>query len=116
VVRQLRGPGGIQQAGLGHGIDVSGQRQRDDIGLQPVDDRAGLFAGAAVGLLDLELLAVLLFPIRGKGLVDFGIKFPRRIIGNIEQSEALAAALAVAGSQAQQHHGGEGDEGEWSGW
>ncbi len=37
---------------LGDRVDVVGQRQRDDVGLQAVDHRARLLARAAVRLLD----------------------------------------------------------------
>jgi hypothetical protein len=58
VLRQALLPvGGDQLALVGDGVDVIGQRQGDDIGLQAVDHRAGLLARAAVRLLDLEGLA-----------------------------------------------------------
>ena len=43
---------------LGDGVDVVGERQRHDVGFEPVDDGAGLLAGAAVGLADRQ------FPVR----------------------------------------------------
>ena len=57
VVRQPLLPVRRQQPGLGDGVDVVGQRQRDHVGLQPVDDRARLLARAAVRLLDGHVLA-----------------------------------------------------------
>ncbi len=44
-------------AAFGDRIDVVGQRQRDDVGLQAVDHRARLLAGAAVRLLDGDVVA-----------------------------------------------------------
>jgi len=37
---------------FGNGINVTSQGQRDDIGVESVNDRAGLLARATVGLFD----------------------------------------------------------------
>ena len=52
---------GIKLGLVRDGVDVVGQRQRHDVGLQPVDDGARLFARAAVGLLDVTVWPVLAF-------------------------------------------------------
>ena len=49
---------GIKLGQLGDLVDVVRQGERDDVGLQAVDHRAGLRAGAAVRLLDRHLLPV----------------------------------------------------------
>ena len=58
---------------FGNGINVTGQGQRDDIGVQSVNDRAGLLARAAVGLLNGHILASFGFPMFGEGCVEFDI-------------------------------------------
>ena len=48
---------GSSFADVGDGVDVGGERQRDDVGVEAVDHRARLLARAAVRLLDRDLLA-----------------------------------------------------------
>ena len=68
-----------------NGVDVIGERQRDDIRLQAVDHRARLRAGPAMRLLDLDALAGLLLISSRERLVEVGIEFARRIIRHVEQ-------------------------------
>ena len=70
---------------LGELVDVTGERQRDDVGLEAVDDRARLFAGAAVRLLDRDVFAGLLFPVLDERGVELLIELARRVIGNVQQ-------------------------------
>ena len=64
VARQLRLPVRRDLAGLlGDGIDVAGERQGDDLGLEPVDHRARLRAGAAVRGLDRQFRVTLGLPV-----------------------------------------------------
>src|SRR3546814_17353121 len=51
-----------QLAALGDFIDVIGEREGDDIGFEPIDDRARLLARAAVRLLDRQHLTALRLP------------------------------------------------------
>src|SRR5215813_12217171 len=60
-------------------VDVIGQRERDHICLQAVDNGARLRARAAMRLLDLDALSALLLISRDEGLVEFGVEFARRI-------------------------------------
>ena len=90
VVRQARLPVGRQQlALLGDRVDVGGERERDHVGLQAVDHRARLLAGAAVRGADLQRLAGLLFPLRGELRVDVGVELARRVVGDVEQFDVL---------------------------
>src|SRR6266516_676084 len=61
---------GKQSGPFRYGVDVVGQRQRDDIGSESVDDGAGLLAGATVRLLDGHAVVGLLFPMLGKSDVE----------------------------------------------
>ena len=79
-------------------IDVVAERQRRDVGLQPVDDRARLLARAAVALPDLDLLAGLRQPLRGERRVDRLVELARRIVGDVQQCYRPRALAALAGS------------------
>ena len=53
------------QSGVGDHVDVGAERERHDVGLEPVDDVLRLGRRAAVGLLEDDLLVVVLFlPLR----------------------------------------------------
>jgi hypothetical protein len=85
-VRQLGLPVGRDLAGpLGDGVDVGGERERDDLRLEPVDHRPRLAAGAAVRGLDLHRGIALRQPMGGEGLVDLPVKLARRIVAHVEQ-------------------------------
>ena len=66
-------------------VDIALERQGHDVGLQPVDDGAGLLAGAAVRLLDGDRFAGLGLPVVGEGLIDGLVEFTGGIVGNVEQ-------------------------------
>ena len=68
-------------------VGVTGQSQRGYIGVQAVDDGAGLLARAAVRLLDTHVLPGFAFPVLGKGLVEFGIQLAGRVIRDVEQGD-----------------------------
>jgi hypothetical protein len=70
-------------------VDVIGQRQGDDVGLQAVDHRAGLLARAAVALVDGQGLADLVLPVLGVGGVDVLVELARRIIADVQQGEKM---------------------------
>jgi hypothetical protein len=57
VVGQAALPGGIEKAASGNGVDVVGEGERDDVGVEAVDDGARLSARSAVRLLDVDGLA-----------------------------------------------------------
>src|SRR5215203_3080107 len=68
------------------GIDVRRERERDDIGLEPIDDGASLRPRAAMRLVDPDALAALGAPARCERLIDGRIEAPRGIIGGVEKS------------------------------
>ena len=70
---------------LGDRVDVAGERQRHDIGVEAVDDRAGLLARAAMRLLDRDVFAGLGLPVGGEGLVEVLVELAGRIVGHVEQ-------------------------------
>gem|GEM_PF-3917182 len=68
-------------------VNIVGQCQGDNIGFESVNYRAGLFARAAVGLIDSDGVAGLGFPLFGEGGVEFLIQLARRVVRNIEQRD-----------------------------
>lgn len=85
VIGEAGGPVGVDDVGLvNDGVDVVGEAEGDDVGLETFDDGAGLLAGAAVGLLDFESLAGFLFPGRGEVVVDFLIEFASGVVRDVE--------------------------------
>jgi len=100
VVCEALLPVGRDLAGLlGDGVDVVGQRQRDDIGFESVDYRTCLLAGAAVRLLDGDVFAGLALPVLGELGVEFLIELARRIVGHVEQGGLRQRAANEAGGQ-----------------
>ena len=67
------------------GVDVVGQPQRHHVGVEAVDHRAGLLAGAAVRLADVHRLAGLLLPLLPERRVDVLVELARRIVRDVEQ-------------------------------
>jgi hypothetical protein len=86
-VRQALLPVVRDQAAFADSIDVVGQRQRDDVGLQAVDDRTRLLAGAAVRLLDGDVVAGLGLPLAREGLVEVLVQLARRVVGHVQQGD-----------------------------
>ena len=77
---------------LGNGVNVVRQRERDDVGLQAVNDRARLFAGAAVRLLDDDGVAGFVLPVfRERGVVIL-IQLAGRIVGNVQEFDFLCVS------------------------
>ena len=86
VVGQALLPAALDAARvLGDGVDVERQRQRRDVGLEAVDDRARLLARSAVRLVDVDRLPGLLLPLRRERLVDVLVQLARRIVGDVQQ-------------------------------
>ena len=82
VVRQPALPVRRQRLALGgDGVDVVGERQRDHIGGQAVDDRTGLLAGAAVGLADRHGVAGLRLPVRRECRVVILVELAGGVVG-----------------------------------
>ena len=72
---------------LGDLIDVVGEPQGDDVGLQAVDHGTRLLARAAVRLLDGHLLAGLRQPALGEGFVDRLVQLAGRVVRDVEQRD-----------------------------
>ncbi len=90
VVRQTLLPAGVDQLLVQvEGIDVTRQCQGDDIGLQAIDHRAGLLAGATMGILDAHVFAGLGLPVLGEGGVVLLVELTGRIVGHVEQLDGL---------------------------
>ena len=65
---------GDPAAVVGQRIDVPRQAERHDVGVQPVDHRARLFAGTAMRLLDDDVLPGLALPVTREGLVELDLQ------------------------------------------
>ena len=85
VLRQALLPAGVHEAALLDGVDVVGERERGDIGIEAVDDRPRLGAGSAVRLLHRHGLPGLLAPVLGERRVELGVQLARGIVGHIQQ-------------------------------
>ncbi len=94
--------GGEQTAPRSDGVHVIRQRQRDDVRWQPVDDRSGLFAGAAVGLLYGDGVAGLFLPMPGEGSIEIGVQLARRIVGDVEEPDVFGGRGGHKAGQRQQ--------------
>ena len=93
VVRQFGLPILRQQVGLiRDDVDVTRESKGDHVGLEAVDDGASLLARASVGLFDFDRLAGFGLPVGGERFVEFGVKFPGGVIGNIEKFRRVVEA------------------------
>ena len=91
-------------------VDVALERQRHDVGLEAVDDGAGLGAGAAVRLLDGDGLAGLLLPVGGEDVVVVLVELAGGIVGDVEDG-----GVGEGGDREHRAEGGcDGDEAEAS--
>ena len=100
VVLERAAPVGRDLLGLGGDlVDVALQRQRHDVGIEPVDHRLRLLARAAMALVDGDVVAGLALPVRSKDLIVVFIQLARRVVADIEQ-------VQIGG--ARRHHTGEG--------
>src|SRR5262245_64213118 len=64
-----------EEAGLGDLVDVALKRERHHVGLQPVDDGAGLLARSAMRLLDRYSVAAFRFPGLDEGGIHVLVEF-----------------------------------------
>ena len=78
ILRQQVGP-------ARDGVDIRGERQRHDIGLEPIDHGTRLGAGAAVRLIHTDRFAPLGMPARRERLVDGCIEAPGRIVRGVQK-------------------------------
>ncbi len=75
---------------VGDGVDVVGQRERDHVRLQTIDHRARLGPGAAVALLDVQVLAGAVLPELDVGGVYRLVELAGRVVADVEQGDRLA--------------------------
>ncbi len=68
---------------LGNRIDVAGESEGYDIRLEPVDDGARLRTRPAMRAAEGDRLAGFCLPVLGERLVECGVEFARRIIGDV---------------------------------
>lgn len=71
IVGELGLPVGRDLAGrLGDGVDIAFEGKRHDVGVEAVDDGAGLGAGTAMRSLDRHRFTAVLLPLGGKGGIE----------------------------------------------
>ena len=73
-------PIGVDQPGLGDLVDVALERERDNVGLEAVDDSAGLLSRAPMRLINDYGLSGLGLPILDEGLVDSVVELAGRVV------------------------------------
>ena len=109
VVRELRLPVLRDLAGLrDDGVDVAGERERDDLRVEAVDHRPRLGAGAAVRALDVEGRVAERLPVRVEGGVVVPVELARRVVGDVEElGLRVGRAGEAGGDERRGGHGGE---------
>ncbi|ABA49583.1 hypothetical protein BURPS1710b_2014 [Burkholderia pseudomallei 1710b] len=85
VVRQTLLPILADEALVRERVDVVRERERDHVGLQPVEHRARLRARAAVRLLEVHRLARPRLPFLAERLVDVLVELARRVVRNVQE-------------------------------
>ena len=83
--RRLLPVGGDQPAVFGDRVDVPGEGERHDVGLEAVDHGAGLFPRAAVGLPDDHVHAGPGPPVSRESSVVLLVELARRVVRDVEQ-------------------------------
>ena len=106
VVRELRSPVLGHQPALDQDLDVGHLVEGDGIGLLALDDVLSLARRAAIGLIDLELTAVLLLPLGHEQWVDLGKQLAAHVIGGIEQRLVGGIGCLGRGHGGKQQGGG----------
>src|SRR6185436_932158 len=84
-------------AGIGQEVDVGGGVHGHHVGLQAVVDGARLRAGAAMGLVDLHILAGGLLVVGHEGGVVVLVELARNVVRSVQQG--LRRGQAGAGEQ-----------------
>ncbi len=102
----------VGQAGAGDRVDVEGERQRDDVGLEPVDDGARLAARPAMRRSDGHGLPGLALPVRSERGVELAIELARGIVGDVQDGDGFAAWSRRRRSAARGSHGERSDADE----
>ena len=120
VVRELRGPVLGHQPALDQDLDVGHLVEGDGVGLLALDDVLRLARRAAIGLIDLELAAVLFLPLGHEQRIDLGKQLAAHVIGGVEQrlvgsvgrlGRGHGGKQQGSGRQAQHGAAGAGNEG-----
>jgi hypothetical protein len=75
IVAESLLPIGVDEPGLGDLVDVALERERDNVGLEPVDDSAGLLSRAPMRLINDYGFSSLGLPFLDKCLVDSVVEF-----------------------------------------
>ncbi|MNS96339.1 hypothetical protein D3C72_1306320 [compost metagenome] len=104
VLRQTRLPVLGNQAAVGDGVNVIGQRQRHHIGFQPIDDRARLAARTAVRLTDGQVHIGLVLVLLDEGVIDGAIELARGVVRHVQQRLLLLCLSRRHGRQRNRHH------------
>ena len=113
VVGQPTLPVGGQQLALAcQCVDVIGERERDHVGRQAIDDHARLLPRAAVRLPDRDVLAGLLLPELRELVVVRIVELTRRVVRHVEQRHLGAGGGA---EQRAEQGGGECQPGQGTG-
>jgi hypothetical protein len=106
VVGQPGLPVRAEQPAPGQGVDIGGERQRHDIGLQSFQHGAGLRAGAAMRHVHRDGVARLAAPRGGEGRIDVAIELAGRVVGHVEQRDIGCGG--AAGEAKHRQPAGEG--------
>src|SRR5690606_16882885 len=109
VVGQPRLPVGGNLAGdAADLVDVEGEGEGHHVRLQAVDHRPRLLAGAAVGLLDVDIPSGFFLPVFGEGGVVLPVELPGGVVGDVEDLLALRRGGVAQGQKGYQgRQGGE---------
>src|SRR5579884_4572637 len=105
MFRQTLFPTVLDESLLAQFVGVRPQGQTDHIGLQTIDDRSRLPAGATVRLLDHYPLPGLQLVLRNELVVQVAPQFAGRVVGDVEQLDGirpLAAARRGSESRTEQ--------------
>ena len=81
--------GGKQLRFVSDRVDVVSQSKRHHVSFQAVDDRASLFARAAVRLIDDNFLTRFAFPVFCERAVELLVEFPSWVVRDVHQSDRL---------------------------
>jgi hypothetical protein len=75
------------------------------VSFEPIDHRARLLAGAAVGHLNGDVLAGLLLPVLGECRIELLVQLPGRIVGDV-QDRGVGQSIGRRVGHGQDSHSG----------
>ena len=107
VIGEFLDPVLVDETCLGNLIHVIGQGQRDHICLEPIAHRPGLLARTAMRLGEGHVFAGFFFPFLLELRIELREELTGRVIGDIEELLASAAAVCrcIAAAPRQRPHG-----------